>query len=118
MNNFPSENFKPRVDRLGQAVVSFIFSILSLFLLLLFFVAFDRFASYRGYYDEPPYGVIVLFFITLAFTLVGFVLGIRARNSASGRGLAIAAITISSIPLGILGIMVVFLLASFIKYTF
>lgn len=84
---------KPRPDRLGRAVVSFIFSLFGFFLFILTFKAFDDNAYL---YSNGP---LIFFVIVLIVNLISFILGINARRSSSGRGLAIAAITISSIPL-------------------
>ncbi|MCP1358587.1 hypothetical protein [Aneurinibacillus migulanus] len=81
-------------DRLGQAVVSLITGIFSIFFLLLAFPNMNI---------NPGVGA---FQIALSFilALIGFVLGIRARKSPKGRGLAIAGITLTVVPF-ILGII-------------
>ncbi|MED0671749.1 hypothetical protein P4S95_16350 [Aneurinibacillus aneurinilyticus] len=82
-------------DRLGQAVVSLITGIFSIFFLLL---AFLNMGINLG---------IATLQIALSFILafIGFVLGIRARKSPKGRGLAIAGITLTVVPF-ILGFII------------
>ncbi|WP_211750097.1 hypothetical protein [Paenibacillus sp. Marseille-Q4541] len=87
-----------KVDRLGRAVVSFIFSFIGLASFTLFCMAME---TYSTSYDPNETGILVTTILTLMINLTSFFLGISARRSTSGRGLAIAAITISAIPLTI-----------------
>ncbi|WP_138417789.1 hypothetical protein [Aquibacillus sediminis] len=73
-------------DRLGSAVVSLIIGIFSILLLLL-----------------GPVGVI----ISGILSIVGLTLGLKAKNSSSGRGLAIAGITLTIIPLVIFVLVII-----------
>lgn len=94
-------------NRLGQAVVSFIFSFLSVIPLILFFITLDGATSRLYVYpDYDPYEavagvVIVELVLFLFFNLLSIILGVRARKSTSGRGLAIAGLTISIIILAV-----------------
>ncbi|MED5018809.1 hypothetical protein P9847_15980 [Paenibacillus chibensis] len=99
----PSKKQIKQQDRLGRAVVSFIFSLIGLIFMFLFFKALSISAS--NFSNST--GIIVFFFIVYFLNALSFFLGISARRSTSGRGLAIAAITISAIPFAILTIFLV-----------
>lgn|GEM_PF-4612351 len=94
-----------KVDRLGQAVVSFIFSFLSLLLLILLFSVVrgsSRSMNYSNSYtvsDESVIAFSIVLGLFLCFNLLSIIFGIRARKSISGRGLAVAGLTISIIIL-------------------
>jgi len=96
-----------KVDRLGRAVVSFIFSFIGLAFFAIFIKVMD--ANSSNYEPSALTRITVALILALLINAISFFLGISARRSTSGRGMAIAAITISAIPLTIL---VVFLLGS------
>lgn len=89
------KNQNKKTDRFGRALVSFILSFIGLASLALFYMV--RIANSISHYNTGQTGIL-----TLTINGISFFLGISARNSTSGRGLAIAAITISSIPLTLL----------------
>ncbi|HWO97750.1 MAG TPA: DUF4190 domain-containing protein [Bacillus sp. (in: firmicutes)] len=97
-----SAHTQVRKDRLGSAVVSLImgiFSIIFLFLSLLI----------------PVIGII--FFILMIFpAFIGFPLGIIARKSSNGRGMAIAGIVLNSISLFAMFLVVILGLIAFIVF--
>ncbi|GIP57174.1 hypothetical protein [Paenibacillus woosongensis] len=86
---------KQPVDRLGQAVVSLIFGIFGMLLFLLSCIKLNMDSQY-SYTTSPG----TMFTIVLAYIVntVGFILGIRARRSTKGRGMAIAGITLTALP--------------------
>lgn len=79
-----SKAVKPAKDRLGSAIVSLITGIFSILFLLL----------------AVPMGsaAVAFIFLSCILSIIGLPLGIRARKSTSGRGLAIAGITLTVIP--------------------
>jgi hypothetical protein len=85
-----------KVDRLGRAVVSFIFSFIGLASLALFYRVME---ANNASYNTNETGILITIALVLIINATSFFLGISARRSTSGRGLAIAAITISAIPL-------------------
>lgn len=82
-------------DRLGQAVVSLIFGI---FGILFFIVGMLKlgFDSQYSYMTSP--GTMATIFFAFILSVVGFFLGIIARKSSKGRGMAIAGITLTTLP--------------------
>ncbi|WP_126425165.1 hypothetical protein [Brevibacillus marinus] len=86
-------------DRLGQAVVSFIFGI---FGIILFIFSWMKIYYESSYYYSTSAGTVITSFFAYVLSVIGFILGIRARRSSSGRGLAIAAITLTAFPLVIM----------------
>lgn len=92
-----------KVDRLGRAVVSFIFSFIGLASLGLFHMAMEANKSY----NTNGNGIMVTMALVLLINATSFFLGMSARRSTSGRGLAIAAITISSIPLALMLLLII-----------
>ena len=87
-----SKVVKVQKDRLGSAIVSFISGIFSIVFLFLSFVMGECVAP-----------LIVSFILSI----IGLTLGIRARTSSSGRGLAIAGITLTVVPLIISIVMII-----------
>jgi len=83
-------------DRLGQAVVSMIFGI---FGILFFIVAMIKMSFDTQYSYTISPGAIISSFFAFILNIVGFILGIRARRSTKGRGMAIAGITLTTLPL-------------------
>ncbi|PPA88404.1 hypothetical protein C4A76_08620 [Brevibacillus laterosporus] len=81
-------------DRLGQAVVSLIFGI---FGIILFLMSWFMLNYNSRYYTVSP-GTMLTIFLAFIINVTGFILGIRARNSSKGRGMAIAGITLTSLP--------------------
>ncbi|MFF2019707.1 hypothetical protein [Paenibacillus sp. NPDC058177] len=79
-----SKVVKKEKDRLGSAVVSLITGIFSILFLLIGFSMGDL-------------GVASLI-LSCVLSIIGLPLGIRARKSTSGRGLAIAGITLTVVP--------------------
>ncbi|UHA74677.1 DUF4190 domain-containing protein [Paenibacillus sp. 481] len=95
----PSNKKQPK-DRLGQAVVSMICGIFGLLLLILAWYETNiRTESY--FYRGPDY---TLGFIAASWfiSIPGFILGVRARRSPKGRGMAIAGITLALISVGLM----------------
>ncbi|MFC3749540.1 hypothetical protein [Paenibacillus sp. GCM10012306] len=94
-----SKVVKKEKDRLGSAIVSLITGIFSILFLLLGFSM-----------GEPRMALIVMSGI---LSIIGLPLGIRARKSSSGRGLAIAGITLTVVPfiITIVGGILVFVFA-------
>ncbi|GAA0133475.1 hypothetical protein YSY43_03150 [Paenibacillus sp. YSY-4.3] len=86
---------KQPVDRLGQAVVSLIFGIFGMFLFLLSCIMMNIDSQYS--YTTSP-GTMFTIVIAYIVNTVGFILGIRARRSTKGRGMAIAGITLTALP--------------------
>ncbi|MGG3283158.1 DUF4190 domain-containing protein [Paenibacillus solani] len=97
-------------DRLGQAVVSMIFGI---FGILFFIVAMIKmsFDSQYSYTTSP--GTMITFLFAFILNIVGFILGIRARRSTKGRGMAIAGITLTTFPLIV---MIIFIGGTLVLY--
>lgn len=90
-----SQTIKPQKNRLGSAVVSMILGIIStIFFLLsiLTVVVFSNTIFGTGHLD------LILFCFSAPCALLGFPLGIWARKSAPGRGMAIAGMTLTFIP--------------------
>ncbi|MGG3874780.1 hypothetical protein [Brevibacillus laterosporus] len=81
-------------DRLGQAIVSMIFGIFGIIL----FVMSCFMLNYSSRYYTPSPGTMLTIFLAFIINASGFILGIRARNSTNGRGMAIAGITLTSFP--------------------
>ncbi|MNJ45644.1 hypothetical protein D3C77_407500 [compost metagenome] len=86
---------KQPVDRLGQAVVSLIFGIFGIILFVLSLVKLNYDSRYS--YTTSP-GTMVTMILAYIVNAVGFILGIRARRSTKGRGMAIAGITLTALP--------------------
>lgn len=88
-----SKGIKTEKDRLGSAIVSLITGIFSILFLFLGFVMGEA-------------GIAFLIFAFI-LSIVGLPLGIKARKSPNGRGLAIAGITLTVVPfiLSIVGIV-------------
>lgn len=80
----------PLKDKQGSAIISMILGIFaSLFILLAIVV------------DVVTYGSdasVVFFGFSIVISLIGFPLGLSARKSSKGRGMAIAGITLTFIP--------------------
>lgn len=93
-----------KVDRLGRAVVSFIFSFIGLASLALFHMAME---ANKANYNTNGTGIMITMALVLLINATSFFLGISARRSTSGRGLAIAAITISTIPLALILLLII-----------
>ncbi|AJS61425.1 hypothetical protein UB51_06535 [Paenibacillus sp. IHBB 10380] len=87
-------------NRLGQAIVSLIFGIFSIILSIIALLKLvnDALNPYTNQTSATA-GFIVLAFLIFMFSLIGFILGIRAKRSTSGRGMAIAGIIMTSPPL-------------------
>ncbi|OAB45980.1 hypothetical protein [Paenibacillus glacialis] len=104
-----------KVDRLGRAVVSFIFSFIGLAFFAIFIKVMD--ANSSNYESSALTRITVALILALVINAISFFLGISARRSTTGRGLAIAAITISAIPLTILVVLllgtIIFTLSAF-----
>lgn len=79
-----SKGVKTEKDRLGSAVVSLITGIFSILFLFLSFLM-----------GEAGIAFLILAFI---LSIIGLPLGIKARKSPNGRGLAIAGITLTVVP--------------------
>lgn len=94
---------KPQKNRQGSAIVSMILGIVStLFLLLAIITAI---ATSNQMYST---GIDAVFAGISGFiSLLGFPLGLWARNSSKGRGMAIAGITLTILPF-------LFMVASFV----
>lgn len=102
-------------DRLGQAVISFIFSLLAIVLFIIGFSFLNNINERLGYGDTVDYTPLGIFFcFCAAITLISFILGFRARKSLSGRGIAIASMTISSLIF--IGFMALIIVASILMY--
>lgn len=86
---------KQPVDRLGQAVVSLIFGIFGIILFLLSCVKMNYDSQYS--YTTSPSTMLTIV-IAYIINAVGFILGLRARRSTKGRGMAIAGITLTALP--------------------
>lgn len=101
---------KQPVNRLGQAVVSLICGI---FGILLFLNSLSKFqlASTYYYYDPMPMAMFTMM-VSFIVNLLGFVLGIRARRSISGRGMAIAGITLTAVPVVLMSLLILFVIAT------
>ncbi|WP_019639320.1 hypothetical protein [Paenibacillus fonticola] len=94
---------KQPVDRLGQAVVSLIFGIFGIFLFLLSCIKMNIDSQYS--YTTSP-GTMVTIVIAYIVNTAGFILGIRARRSANGRGMAIAGITLTALPFVLMSLFI------------
>ncbi|MED4572715.1 hypothetical protein P9302_25100 [Brevibacillus agri] len=90
----PSKQSEPK-DRLGQAVVAMIFGIFGLILFIVTWLKMD-YDSTHSYTISA--GTAITAFFAFIFNVAGFILGIRARRSSKGRGMAIAGITLTAIP--------------------
>ncbi|KHF35417.1 hypothetical protein VQ056_21340 [Paenibacillus sp. JTLBN-2024] len=97
---------KPPKDRLGQAVVSLIFGIFGILMFIMSLFAMDLGSGY-----EAPAGAMFMMLLSFIVSLIGFVLGIRARRSPSGRGMAIAGITLTAIPVALMTITIILVFA-------
>lgn len=84
---------KTQKDRLGSAVVSLITGIASILFLFLGFAL-----------GESGMAFVILSFI---LSIVGLTLGIRARKSPNGRGMAIAGITSTVVPLILVSVVAI-----------
>ncbi|MGG3508009.1 DUF4190 domain-containing protein [Paenibacillus lautus] len=82
-------------DRLGQAVVSLIFGI---FGILFFIVGMLKLGFDSQYSYIPSTSTMATIFFAFILSVVGFFLGIIARKSSKGRGMAIAGITLTTLP--------------------
>ncbi|MGZ9583149.1 DUF4190 domain-containing protein [Paenibacillus marinisediminis] len=104
---------KQPIDRLGQAVVSLIFGI---FGILLFFLAFIKMEFDSTYLYTISPGTMMTIIIDYILSVTGFILGIRARRSIKGRGMAIAGITLTALPVVLMTLLFLATLAvSFIN---
>ncbi|MDL1163812.1 DUF4190 domain-containing protein [Yersinia pestis] len=83
-------------DRLGQAVVSLIFGI---FGILFFIVGMLKLGFDSQYSYMPSTGTMATIVFAFILSVVGFFLGIIARKSSKGRGMAIAGITLTTLPI-------------------
>lgn len=80
----------PQKDKQGSAIVSMILGIIAALFILLAIVV-----------DVVTYGSdasVVFFGFSIVASLIGFPLGLSARKSSKGRGMAIAGITLTFIP--------------------
>lgn len=82
-------------DRLGQAVVSLIFGI---FGILFFIVGMLKLGFDSQYSYTTSTGTMATILFAFILSVVGFFLGIIARRSSKGRGMAIAGITLTTLP--------------------
>lgn len=113
--NQPANTQKPPtktqpVDRLGQAVVSLIFGI---FGIILFFLSWVKMEYDSTHLYTTSAGTVITIFFAFILNVVGFILGVRARRSSKGRGMAIAGITLTAVPFVV---MTLFLVAGLIGY--
>ncbi|PIH59094.1 hypothetical protein [Paenibacillus sp. LK1] len=92
-------------DQTNKAVVSFIFSLLGVITLI--WVLYGT-AKADEFMFRP-------FLITLFFNLGAMILGWKSRNSLELKGLAVAAITISAIPLALIAFVVISTLPALIR---
>jgi hypothetical protein len=86
-------------DRLGQAVVSLIFGIFGIILFFVSLIKMDYDSTHSYTFSG---GTAIITFFAYILNVVGFILGIRARRSSNGRGMAIAGITLTAFPLVIM----------------
>ena len=80
----------PQLDKHGSSIVSMILGIIAALFILLAIVV-----------DVVTYGSdasVVFFGFSIVVSLIGFPLGLSARKSSKGRGMAIAGITLTFIP--------------------
>jgi hypothetical protein len=85
---------KPQKDRLGSAIASMILGIFaSIFTLFAIITSVNE--SYMGYTSDIGATYMI---IAGVFSLVGFPMGLRARKSTRGRGMAIAGIILTFFP--------------------
>ncbi|TVY02304.1 hypothetical protein [Cohnella terricola] len=82
-------------NRIGSAVASLIMSIFGAFLLIAFFYGLMH---YR-YYDEDrtPLGILFVLLLTIACNYFTYPFALKGMRSTSGKGLAIAGLTINCI---------------------
>ncbi|MFJ7978449.1 hypothetical protein ACIQZI_22845 [Peribacillus sp. NPDC096379] len=85
---------KPQKNRQGSAIVSMILGIISTFFLLLAIIT--AVATSNQMYSSGIDGVFAV--ISGIVSLLGFPLGLWARKSSKGRGMAIAGITLTILP--------------------
>ncbi|TQR41747.1 hypothetical protein [Paenibacillus popilliae] len=102
---------KAPVNRQGQAVASLMFSLLGILSFLYILKHLNEVIKYNSIFSSELKPVMITSFI---LNIIGFALGIRARHSARGGGIAIVGATFASIPLGI---CVVILLVFILKLT-
>ncbi|WEK52918.1 MAG: ankyrin repeat domain-containing protein [Candidatus Cohnella colombiensis] len=109
------------VNRIGQAVVSFILSLLSILIFLVMFKGMlkvsDRIGNGLEINSNTPKFYAVFFCIFLLVYLSSFILGVRAMKSVSGRGLAVASITLNTLLLVII-LLITLLSVWFMRQTF
>lgn len=107
----PVSPSKAPVNRQGQAVASLMFSLLGILSFLYILNHLNEVIKYNSIFTSKLKPVMITSFI---LNIIGFALGIRARHSARGGGIAIVGATFASIPLGI---CVVILLVFILKLT-
>ncbi len=94
-----SEQVNLPKDRMGQAVVSFIFSLVSVVFIIFYVFLSDRCClgpDFDDVYFSLPTMYLVFFWIALFLNVLSIILGLYARQSSSARGFAYAAVTISA----------------------
>ncbi|SYX81721.1 conserved membrane protein of unknown function [Paenibacillus alvei] len=107
----PVSPSKAPVNRQGQAVASLMFSLLGILSFLYILNHLNEVIKYNSIFTSELKPVMITSFI---LNIIGFALGIRARHSVRGGGIAIVGATFASIPLGI---CVVILLVFILKLT-
>jgi len=73
--------------------------IFGIFGIILFIVGMMKLNDDSLYSYTTSPGTAISLFFAFVLNLVGFILGIRAKRSSSGRGMAIAGITLTTLPL-------------------
>lgn len=110
---------KLQKDRYGMAIVSLIMGIFSaiLFILGIMNLAFEIGMAYSGFYSTGGVETGTIYFLfSIIFALIGFPLGFMARKSPKGRGMAIAAMTLTFLPLLLFLIIIFVSLFNTIRY--
>ncbi|TMV48936.1 hypothetical protein FE783_14780 [Paenibacillus mesophilus] len=102
---------KPPFGRFSPGVVSFVVGAAGVVFTLLFLVAVI--AEGQGVWSSNGYVAILLYSVAFAIYVVTLVLAIRTiRSAAEGRGFAVAAIALISVPFAVMLV----LLVSFFSY--
>lgn len=110
----PTQN-QPK-DRLGQAVVSLIFGTFGIIFFIFAILKMDYDSKYS--YTTSA-GTLITIIFAYILNVVGFILGIRARRSPKGRGMAIAGITLTALPVVVMTLFIVgAVILSFVIFKF